>query len=67
MILVLQNCLIGSVGKIGGQNIHRYLPDAHYWPERSFKETKDIHEKPIIDWKLEKPRPLQLLKIPTAH
>lgn len=53
-------------GKIGGQNIHRYLPDAHYWPERSFKETTNIHEKITTDWKMEKPRPLQLLKHPVT-
>lgn len=53
-------------GKIGVQNIHRYVPDAHYWPERSFKETSNIHEKITTDWKLDKPRPLQLLKQPAA-
>ena len=53
-------------GKIGVQNIHRYVPDAHYWPERSFKETTNIHEKITSEWKLDKPRPLQLLKHPAA-
>jgi protein ImuB len=24
-------------GKVGMQAIHRYIPDEHYWPERSFK------------------------------
>ena len=32
-------------GRIGIQNIHRFVPDAHYWPERSFKESTDINEK----------------------
>ncbi len=53
-------------GKTGIQNIYRYVPDAHYWPERSFKKASAIHEKNITDWKLDKPRPLQLLKQPAA-
>jgi len=53
-------------GKIGVQNIHRYVPDGHYWPERSFKKATDMNEKITTEWKLDRPRPLQLLKHPAA-
>ncbi len=53
-------------GKIGVQNIHNYVPDAHYWPERSFKVATNIYEKITTEWKLDKPRPLRLLKHPAA-
>lgn len=51
-------------GKIGGGHIYRYLPDEHYWPERSFKNTSDIMEQPATEWKTERPRPLQILNSP---
>ncbi len=49
--------------KIGIHAVHRYLPDEHYWPERSFKEATSLHEKPTTAWQ-DKPRPLQVLKAP---
>lgn len=49
--------------KIGAYAIHRYLPDEHYWPERSFKEATSLLAKPATVW-LDNPRPLQLLKVP---
>ena len=48
-------------GKIGPGHIHRFVPDEHYWPERSFKLASSITEKPITAWKVERPRPIQLL------
>ena len=51
-------------GKIGAANIHRYVPDEHYWPERSFKPAGSIHEKLQTAWKIERPRPLHLLSKP---
>ena len=51
-------------GKIGNINIHRYIPDEHYWPERSFKPAGTIHEKLKSDWRNERPRPLKLLSNP---
>jgi protein ImuB len=51
-------------GKVGPGHIHRYLPDEHYWPERSFKAAVDISEKPASKWRTDKPRPLQLLSSP---
>jgi protein ImuB len=51
-------------GKIGSESIHRYLPDEHYWPERSFKEASSLAEQPTTEWKIDRPRPLQLLSSP---
>ncbi|MBC7936579.1 MAG: DNA polymerase Y family protein [Rhizobacter sp.] len=51
-------------GKIGDNHIHRYLPDEHYWPERSCKPATDLQEKPASAWKTDRPRPLQLLTKP---
>ncbi len=50
--------------KIGMGHIHRYLPDEHYWPERSIKPAASLSDKPTTVWKPEKPRPLQLLSKP---
>jgi protein ImuB len=50
--------------RIGTAAIHRYLPDEHYWPERSFKKAASLAETPLTAWKLDKPRPLQLLTPP---
>jgi len=51
-------------GKIGQGAIHRYLPDEHYWPERSVKIAGSIRERPSIDWRTDRPRPVQLLNRP---
>jgi protein ImuB len=53
-------------GKIGANRIHRYMPDEHYWPERSFKPATSINEKLLSAWKVDKPRPLQLLSNPAV-
>lgn len=50
--------------KIGGHNIHRYLPDEHYWPERSVKESHSLDEKIATEWNAVKPRPLRILLHP---
>lgn len=50
--------------KIGMESIHRYLPDEHYWPERSFRLTSSLQEKLNTTWPSDKLRPLQLLRIP---
>lgn len=50
--------------KIGSQSIHRYIPDEHYWPERSFKEASSLLEKSTSPWRVDKPRPLILLPVP---
>jgi len=51
-------------GKIGTANIHRYLPDEHYWPERSIKSASSVKEKSNTEWKTDKLRPIQLLSTP---
>lgn len=51
-------------GKFGAKHIQRYLPDEHYWPERSFKSAKNLFEENTAGWKVERPRPLQLLPSP---
>jgi protein ImuB len=48
-------------GKMGFNNIHRYIPDEHYWPERSFKLASSINETLQTPWKIARPRPLQML------
>ena len=53
-------------GKIGPHSIHRYLPDEHYWPERSFKKATALSEEPTTPWKLDRPRPLKLLPAPVV-
>jgi protein ImuB len=50
--------------KIGANCIHRYFPDEHYWPERSIKLASSFHEKANTAWKIDKPRPVQLLSKP---
>lgn len=51
-------------GKVGTGVIHRYVPASHYWPERSAKLSAGITEKPETDWRIDKPRPTELLKNP---
>lgn len=51
-------------GKVGSHVIHRYLPDEHHWPERSFKAALSLQEKPVIEWRTDLPRPIQLLSKP---
>ncbi len=47
-----------------GTPIHRYLPDEHYWPERSLKNAVALQEKSSSEWQTHKPRPIQLLTKP---
>jgi protein ImuB len=50
-------------GKTGAEHIHRYMPDEHYWPERSYKPAV-LNETVATEWKFSKPRPLQVLPTP---
>jgi protein ImuB len=52
--------------RFGQGAIQRFLPTESYWPERSFKQTNDLREAPSIEWKLDRPRPLQLLSPPES-
>jgi len=60
----LSELLDRLASKIGTQSIHRYVPDEHYWPERSFKQTSSLDEKLSTTWRIDKSRPLQLLPNP---
>jgi protein ImuB len=51
-------------GKIGSASIKRFLPDEHYWPERSIKKASSLQEQKTIAWTLDRPRPIQLLPMP---
>jgi protein ImuB len=51
-------------GKLGVTCINRYIPDEHYWPERSLKPALSLKEKATTDWQIERPRPIQLLQRP---
>jgi len=51
-------------GRVGANAIHRYLPDEHYWPERSFKPASSLVEKPTTTWRDDRLRPLQVLSTP---
>lgn len=50
--------------KFGDGHIKRFLPDEHYWPERSFKSTASLDEPKTSEWNASKPRPLILLENP---
>lgn len=53
-------------GKVGMQAIHRYLPQEHYWPERSLKEVSSLESQPETEWRTDRPRPLHLLPEPES-
>ncbi|MDB5024399.1 MAG: protein ImuB [Mucilaginibacter sp.] len=50
--------------KIGGGSIHRYLPQEHYWPERSIRLSRSLQEKRATAWRTDRPRPSLLLPRP---
>ncbi|RFZ84283.1 DNA polymerase Y family protein [Mucilaginibacter terrenus] len=50
--------------KIGANNIHRYLPQESYWPERTTKKTLNLTENAVNGWSISRPRPSLLLKKP---
>jgi len=51
-------------GKLGNDCIYRFMPDEHYWPERSFKKALELDEKLQTTWQPNKTRPLQILYKP---
>lgn len=53
-------------GKVGPQAIRRYIPQAHYWPERSLRPAVSLEEKTEIRWQKANPRPMELLHKPAA-
>lgn len=62
----IANLLDRLAGRLGMGAIHRYVPDEHYWPERSFRLAASLEEKPTTDWRLDRPRPVCLLAKPEA-
>ena len=48
----------------GISTIHRYIPDEHHWPERSFKSASSIFKAHPEIWAVERPRPLLLFPKP---
>ena len=60
----LSQLLDRLIGKFGDQRIHRYVPDEHYWPEHCLKPALPLQEEMIAEWKLDRPRPIQLLRSP---
>lgn len=53
-------------GKVGAGVIHRYVPAAHYWPERSLIKSSNMTEKILAEWRVDKPRPTELLNRPDS-
>jgi protein ImuB len=51
-------------GRHQGIGIYRYLPNEHYWPERSFIFSHSLEEKISTRWRVDKQRPLKLLLTP---
>ncbi|MFN4248558.1 MAG: Y-family DNA polymerase [Flavipsychrobacter sp.] len=50
--------------KVGMNTIHRYLPDEHHWPERSYRLATSLQEEATTTWQDELPRPVHLLPNP---
>lgn len=61
---ILAELIDRLAGKIGENRIYRYLPDEHYWPERSVKRTVSLEEVPASGWRTDRPRPTLLLPTP---
>lgn len=62
--LSLVELLDRLANKVGVTSIRRYLPQEHYWPERSIKPTISLKERPTTVWRTDRPRPSLLLPRP---
>ena len=62
--ILLSELIDRLAGKVGSNAIHRFLPDEHYLPERSFKQASSFLEQKTAEWRLDRPRPMQLLATP---
>ncbi len=51
-------------GRIGANHIYRFVPAEHHWPERSYQPAASVFEKVQSEWKVERPRPVQILPKP---
>lgn len=57
--------LIDRIGsKVGIDQVHRFLPEEHYWPERSFKQTTSLTQEALARWRDDKLRPMHVLREP---
>ncbi|ADY51893.1 DNA repair nucleotidyltransferase/DNA polymerase [Pseudopedobacter saltans DSM 12145] len=62
-LLVIE--LLDRIAMRAGKNaIQRFLPQEHYWPERSVKSVTNLDEQPSIPWSVYRPRPTHLLACP---
>lgn len=52
--------------RITPDNVSRFLPVEHHWPERSIKRATPLWEKPATGWRSNLPRPVHLLAVPEA-
>ena len=50
--------------RFGNDCWHRYLPDEHYWPERSIQSSQSMDEHTDLIWRRDQPRPLHVLPKP---
>jgi protein ImuB len=50
--------------RVGKDQIHRYLPQEHHWPERAAGNTTDLTQSPESAWPEDRVRPVQLLEPP---
>lgn len=50
--------------KYGEGHVKRFVPDEHYWPERSFKQAAGLDEPVTNGWSVPRPRPVHLLEQP---
>ncbi|RZJ90381.1 MAG: DNA polymerase Y family protein, partial [Hymenobacter sp.] len=50
-------------GKAGAFILNRFVPQEHYWPERSIG-TAALQEEKVTEWRTDNPRPATLLKKP---
>jgi protein ImuB len=50
--------------RFGNHCWRRYLPDEHYWPERSIKSSQSMDEHTDLIWRRDQPRPLHVLSKP---
>ncbi|RXK85945.1 Y-family DNA polymerase [Filimonas effusa] len=51
-------------GKLGINNVRRFLPQEHHWPERAVKKACSLNELPASTWNPQKRRPVFLLPTP---
>jgi len=60
----LSELLDRLAGRFGSGSIKRFLPDEHYWPERSFRPAASLSEVASTSWRTDKLRPVRLLNEP---